>query len=363
MGIGGLGDGDEEVIHEVLHDRNHDGVAHGVVGFVVGRRELVGLRRSHEERGFAGGDEAGGPAALVVKDEKLAAAATFGGAEAAGEVVEAEFEDLFAVAGAPVAGEDGALIAGKLAEQFAVAGRDDGKEGPGPDFIEHRGVPVDQVAQGLAALPGLRHGPENGVFQGGDGLADRLGMKPVGAVVFEVGGVEVILRGDNENAGPGLGDPVAGVEQHGADLVGALAQRLVEQPEILAAIGGKQADDILQGDDGGFFRHFIEHPEPFPEQAAAGGGEAAHFPGEGEVLAGEAGPDDVAPRDLRAANLLDGAEVEMAVAVVDLVDGGLFRADVVGPDRNAGVFRSLRDQPAAGEEIDEGRCGRFHAII
>lgn len=64
-------------------------------------------------------------------------------------------------------------------------------------------------------------------------------------------------------------------------------------------------------------------------------------------MPGETGPDHVALRDRRAADLLDGDEVEMVVAVVGLEDGGFLRADVVGPPRNAGPFRSLRDQPAA----------------
>ena len=102
-------DGNEQVINQVLHDGNYDGIAHGVVGLVVGGGELVGLRSPHEESGFAWGDETSRPVAFVVEEEELATAAAFGGAEAAGEVVEAEFEDLSAVAGAAVAGEDGAL--------------------------------------------------------------------------------------------------------------------------------------------------------------------------------------------------------------------------------------------------------------
>ena len=40
------------------------------------------------------------------------------------------------------------------------------------------------------------------------------------------------------------------------------------------------------------------------------------------------------------------------------VFGGLLRADVVGPDRDAGVFHSPRDQAAAREEIDKDWLGR-----
>lgn len=98
----------------------------------------------------------------------------------------------------------------------------------------------------------------------------------------------------------------------------------------------------------------LDNPEPFPEQTAAGSREAAHLPGEGQILAGETGPDDVTLRDLRAAHVLDGTAMEMPGSVVGGVDRGLARADVVGPDRGAGVLHALRDQAAAREEIDEG---------
>ena len=47
----------------------------------------------------------------------------------------------------------------------------------------------------------------------------------------------------------------------------------------------------------------------------------------------------------------------MAGAVVDGVDDGLLRVDVVRPDGGAGVLDSLGDKAAAGKEIDEGWRG------
>jgi hypothetical protein len=91
--------------------------------------------------------------------------------------------------------------------------------------------------------------------------------------------------------------------------------------------------------------------------ASAGRRKTTHFLGEGEVPAGEAGPDDVAVRNGAAADVLDGAEVEMAGAVVGGVDGGLLRADVVRPDGGAGVLGSLGDKAAASKEIGEGWKG------
>ena len=64
-----------------------------------------------------------------------------------------------------------------------------------------------------------------------------------------------------------------------------------------------------------------------------------------------------------AANVFDGAEVEMAGVVVGGVDRGFFRADVVRPDRDAGVLGALRHKPAACEEIDEGGCGRVYVFV
>jgi hypothetical protein len=236
-------------------------------------------------------------------------------------------------------------------------------EGGGAFHVEDGGVPVDEIGKGLRAFGGAGHGLEDDVIERGDGFENGFWVKPVGAVVFEGGGVEVILDGDDEDAGAGLGDPEAGVEQHRADLVAAGAECLVEEAEIAAAIAGKEADDVFEGDDGGFDGHLIEDAEPFPEEAAAGGGEAAHLASEGKVLAGEAGPDDVAVGNGPAADVLDGAEVEMAVAVVGGVDGGLLRADVVRPDGGAGVLGSLGDKAAAGKEIDEGWTGGVYEFL
>jgi hypothetical protein len=102
------------VIDEVFDDGDDDGVAHGVVGLVVGRGQLVRAWSAHEKGGFAGSDEAGFPFSGIVEEEELATAATLGGAEAAGEVVEAEFKDLLALAGAAVAGEGGAAVERKF---------------------------------------------------------------------------------------------------------------------------------------------------------------------------------------------------------------------------------------------------------
>lgn len=151
-----------------------------------------------------------------------------------------------------------------------------------------------------------------------------------------------------------MGDPEPCIEKHGADLVRTLAQGLIKEAEILAAIGGEQTHDVFQGDYCRLDGHFIENPEPFPEHAAAGGGEAAHFAGEGKILAGKAGPDYVPVGDGGSADLLDGTEVEMVVAVVGGVTGGFLRADIVGPDRDANMPSSLGDKAAACEEIYEG---------
>ena len=179
-------------------------------------------------------------------------------------------------------------------------------------------------------------------------------MQPVGASVFEGTRVNVIPNRDDEYSWPGLGNPTAGVKKHGADFVESLAKRLVHQVEIIASIGGKQADHIFESNNCWFDRHFVENAEPLPEEAAAGCGEAAHFSGKGEVLTGEAGPDDVAPRNLSAADVFNGSEMEMIVAVVRGVDSSLLRADVVRPDGETSVLGTLGDKATACKEIYKG---------
>lgn len=82
MGCLALRQGDDEVIDEVFHYWRDDGITHGVVGLVVGGGEAEFFGGSHKPGGFSGGDETSIPLTMIVKDEELAAAASFGGAEA-----------------------------------------------------------------------------------------------------------------------------------------------------------------------------------------------------------------------------------------------------------------------------------------
>ena len=91
-------------------------------------------------------------------------------------------------------------------------GSSEGDEGGSAYFIKDRGVPIDEIGEGLGALRRTGHGPENDVTERGDGFEDGVWVEPVGAMVLEGGGVEVILNCDNEYSGAGLGYPEAGVE-------------------------------------------------------------------------------------------------------------------------------------------------------
>ena len=110
----GLGEGDEKVIDEVFDDRYDDRVAHGIVRLVVGGREVVGARGTHEESCLTWCNEARFPCSGVVEEEKLATAAALGCTKAAREVVESELEDLFAFACAAIARKGGAPVGGEL---------------------------------------------------------------------------------------------------------------------------------------------------------------------------------------------------------------------------------------------------------
>ena len=82
----------------------------------------------------------------------------------------------------------------------------------GSFLVKDGGVPIDEIGEGLGALGGAGHGPEDDVIKRGDGFEDGIGVEPVWTVIFEGSGVELLLDGDDEDAGTGLRDPEAGVE-------------------------------------------------------------------------------------------------------------------------------------------------------
>ena len=143
------------------------------------------------------------------------------------------------------------------------------------------------------------------------------------------------------------------VDQHRADLVGAGAKGLVEKAVVRSPVRRKQAGDVLKGDHFGRLRHFIEHPQPFPEKAAAGRPQATHFSGERQILAREACPDDLPLRHRAPVHVFNRAEVKMPGVVIGGVDVALLPADVVRPYRKARPASALGYEAATGEKIHE----------
>lgn len=100
------------MFREVADNRDGDGVSHGAVCVVVVRGELVGIRCSHEARGFTSGNEASAPLSLFMEDEELTTTSALRCSEASGDIVEAKFQNLLSVPGAAVAWEHCTLTLG-----------------------------------------------------------------------------------------------------------------------------------------------------------------------------------------------------------------------------------------------------------
>ena len=239
-------------------------------------------------------------------------------------------------------------------EQFLVLGRDESEQGGGAFVIENRSIPFYYIHQVFWAFGRTWHRPKDNVIQRRNRFQNRVGMEPIGTIVFERVGVDMIVNGDDENPGPRLGYPEAGIEQHWADSIGSIAERLIQEAEILATISRKQTDHILEGENSRLGWHLIKNTQPFPKKAATGSRETAHFPGKGEILTREAGPNNITFGNRSAADMFNRTKVKMILTVVCGVDSCLFRADVVRPNGNASVLGTLSDKAAAGEEIDEG---------
>ncbi len=68
----------------------------------------------------------------------------------------------------------------------------------------------------------------------------------------------MIAHGDNKDPGAGLRDPKSSIEKHWAYLVRSVAKCLMEEPKIIAPICGEETNDVFQGDDSWFNRHFVK---------------------------------------------------------------------------------------------------------
>src|SRR5690606_34553529 len=160
---------------------------------------------------------------------ELTAAATFGGAETAGEIVETEFEHLPALTRPAVSRENGAGVTGEFGKKLAMLLRNNRQKGIRSSLIENRGLPFDQIREIPAASPWLGHAPIGHAIQRRNRASHWLGMQPIRAVVFERGGIHMFQSGDDENPRTRLRDPAAGIEKHGADFIAALPERFMKQ--------------------------------------------------------------------------------------------------------------------------------------
>ena len=124
-----------------------------------------------------------------------------------------------------------------------------------------------------------------------------------------------------------MGQPMHGVDGHGAGAV-ADGHQAGEQPlEILATFGTDQSKNVLECDDArsfppsGDLREHVEHVEH--QVAARAVLEAGPGAGAGVILAWERCPKEIGFRELVRGHLADIFYVELCRAVVRLVGLGL----------------------------------------
>ncbi len=156
-----------------------------------------------------------------------------------------------------------------------------GNQGQDMVFVKRR-LGLDDIPQILAAAGGLFRPPPNPAGQIGAQLGGGFVVQPTGPFSDQARGKgNRLIHGDHKHPGPGLGNKAGGVEQHGAAPVSPLCQSVVESPVIIPLGGGQQAGYIFHHQELGLLGGFVQHPQPLPDQAAAGGVDAPHGAGQG----------------------------------------------------------------------------------
>ena len=175
-----------------------------------------------------------------------------------------------------------------------------------------------------------------------------------------------LARRHHEQAGTRLGQPVGGVHFERAEGPAGVGQQVAEATEVFAAVGGQQADDVLDHDQARRPALGVElldlPPEP-PEGSRTARRKTPARAREAEVLAGRRGPGEVgaATRKGRRRQAPDVRESQMVVTEVGSIGRRLHRIYVVGEDRAPAVEAQARET-AAGEELQyRGRLRGGHA--
>jgi hypothetical protein len=148
--------------------------------------------------------------------------------------------------------------------------------------------------------------------------------------------------------------PIHRVEDEGVNVVAAFIEGEEGLFEVAAAVAGEEAEDVFEEDEGrlaGF-----EAVEEVDEAPKGGGFLAAEtFPaaGDGEVVAGEGGGEELAVGDVARLQVVDVADDEVVVVgPVVAVHLGLVVVDVVGEDDLPVLtFQGKADEADAGEEL------------
>ncbi len=301
-------------------DGDGDGVAELAVGLGVGDGDLVGIRVAHEACAFARG-EAARVAGGALGDEDFAAVFVIASGERAGD---------------PVGAEDTAAEAIALGFVFGGVVLEVGPELVGERVFCGRG--------------GVENGGEGRVVVGRAGELIGMGL----------------AEADEEDAFAVLGEPVAGVDDAGVDVIAEVfGERAVDDGEGAALVVAGEVFDVFEDEGGGLV--VLDDACDFEEEIAladvieaVGSAEGVFLadPSETEGLAGEAAAEDVVRGDVGG-----GDEVDVAgwfLAEVGGVGDTGPAVPVGGEDAVAAeLFEGETEAADAAEQVDEARAGHF----
>jgi len=177
-------------------------------------------------------------------------------------------------------------------------------------------------------------------------------MEPTRPSILQTISEDRFLHSNDKDSRTRLWNPVGGVNNHCANAIVTLKERLVKLTVMLPFFCRHQASHVLSNNYGRTRRHFIHHTQPMPHKAASRALNSFHVAGKRQVLTWKTCPGQRRRWEIPASKSLYWLKNEVIILMIGPVNVSLLFANIVGPYYGEIRLEGGSDETAACEKFD-----------